>query len=183
MGSGRWEPPTPTRYRRRSHHAASCFIGSIELQSAPLSTADSERQWAHTASPPLTPAPLMIAPPFLFSFSFFASRFFSFGAFNVWTTLVLNCSFFLFYCISPKKKKVLLLLAHCTYGPLRCIFSQIHFAQLDPLNWGAKLGTIKRSKLATDKVSYGNIRSTLFWWLWNLSIRFCQLVEWDGKIL
>ena len=105
MGSSRREPPTPTRHRRRSHHATSCFTGSIELQSAPLSTADSERQWAHTASSPLTPAPLMIAPPFLFSFSFFASRFFSFGAFNVWTTLVLNCSYF-FIVFHQKKKSV-----------------------------------------------------------------------------
>ena len=44
MGSSRREPPTPTRYRRRSHHAASCFTGSIELRSAPLSTADSDRR-------------------------------------------------------------------------------------------------------------------------------------------
>ena len=45
----------------------------------------------------------------------------------------------------------MLLLAHCTYGPLRCIFSQIHFVQLDPFKWGAKPMTIKCSKLATDK--------------------------------
>ena len=42
MGSGHREPPTPTCYRRRSHHVASCFTGSIELRSAPLSTADSD---------------------------------------------------------------------------------------------------------------------------------------------
>ena len=42
MGSGHREPPTPTRYQRRSHHVASCFTGSIELRSTPLSTADSD---------------------------------------------------------------------------------------------------------------------------------------------
>ena len=44
MGSGHREPPTPTCYRRRSHHVASCFTGSIELRSAPLSTVDSDRR-------------------------------------------------------------------------------------------------------------------------------------------
>ena len=64
-----------------------------------------------------------------------------------------------FYYISLKKKRkkkkkrkdnVLLLPAHCTYGPY-IAFSQIHFVQLEPLNWGAKSVTIKCNKLATDK--------------------------------
>ena len=74
-------PPCRFMLHKFHHRDLTC-----ELWSAPSSTVDNERRWAHTASQPLTLASLRDCSATFFSLLvFFASSFFSFGVFNVWT--------------------------------------------------------------------------------------------------